>query len=93
MTLCAVQVLSVIGFPVGGARPVEDGIQSAGGKASGRSKIDLLLIGVALGGVLLAGAVGFMYFWLKQEYHLLAKDKAGNGLRSMWQRFLRRRLF
>jgi hypothetical protein len=83
----------VIGFPVGGARPEEDGVLSVGGTTSSSSKLEFILIGVALGAVVLAGAVAFMYFRLKHDYHLLAKDKVGSGLRSMWQRFLPRNAF
>jgi hypothetical protein len=89
------QVISVIGFPVGGTRDPYTKGGSTGAAASdssyasgqGTSKFNLILGGIALGAVAVAAILGALYYRLKQEYAALAKDKSVSGsLREMWKK-------
>eukprot|EP01036_Dinobryon_divergens_P029752 gene29752-38893_t len=54
--------------------------------SSGWSQLDFLLLGIALGSLLVMATVLYLYRKLQQELQLSSKDKG--SMRSLWQRFM-----
>lgn len=82
-------VESATGFPVSSKKvnPEESGsYDSSASSNTSHQQLELLLIGVALAGVVIASVLGCLYCRLRSEYDSLQKDK-GISLREMWNRF------
>ncbi len=82
------QVLNCFGFPVGSDRAHD----APGDETSSKHNIwdvsyfDLIIIGAAIGCLLLASVVTVWYCKIKQQYGALVKDKV-DTLSEKWRRF------
>ena len=86
--LDVLQVMNCFGFPVGSDRAHDaPGDETSSNQYSHEiTSFDLIIIGVALGCLLLASLVTFWYCKIKRQYGALVKDKV-DTLSEKWRRF------
>lgn len=90
-------LLSATGFPVAGRdrnpdytvdKPAHPSTDSASSGSAREEQLQLILIGVALGGLAIIVFMSFLYCRLRRQYTDLEKDRGIPGnLKAMWQRY------